>query len=183
MSGTSPEEVGPGEIVSLCYSDPDAGLEVIRKVISENPELESNSLLTVAKATAYGSKGLYQTMRQKPELNIHITDAHEIREMLGLTDKQLDCLEIALREIRELEKVDPEMWKKLQSHEPLARLVLRAENKHDGYAIGLITLVDGIVIVLEKCRPGRFQQILGNNFRLQATRLENHVELLSWIGK
>lgn len=126
------------EVFQLCDSDPDAGLELIEKMIESSPELESNPLVKFAKATAYLSKGLRQLAKRQPWIDFTVMDGEELRNIYGITDMHLDYLEKGLQEIKEMEEIDPEV------------LEMFGEGK-----------VDGMALVLERCRPGRVQQILG----------------------
>jgi hypothetical protein len=68
----------------------------------------------------------------------------ELRENLGITDAHLDYLELALREIREMEKINPEAFKVFVTDNELGK-----------------AKVDAIATLLERCRPGRVQELLG----------------------
>jgi hypothetical protein len=132
------------EILNLCETDPDVGLELIEQVIKTNPELELNPFTRFAKAIAYGSKGLFKLLRNKPRMDWTTFDEEELRENLGITDAHLDYLELALREIREMEKINPEAFKVFVTDNELGR-----------------AKVDAIATVLERCRPGCVQELLG----------------------
>jgi len=99
---------------------------------------------------AYGSKGLLQALRElqltdKQLDEVAAWEAWEFREKLTITDKQLDYLETALREIREVEAIDPGFVRKVgTAEEPLGE-----------------ARVDLIATALERLRPGRVQEILG----------------------
>jgi len=133
------------EILNLCETDPDAGLELIEKTIREKPESASDPFGKFAKAMAYGSKGLFKLARSKPGIDFTSFDEEELREDLGVTDTHLDYLEKALQEIKEMEEIHPGALKMFGTAEDRA-----GELK-----------VDAMSIVLERCRPGRVQQILG----------------------
>lgn len=130
-----PIEEKVSSIFNLCESDPDAALRILESRDIENP------LLNFSKALAYGSKGLFQMTRSKPQVDITAASGKELREELGLTDKQLDYLELALQEIKGLEDAHPGFVKEMGT---------LAERK-----------VDVMAIALERCRPGRVQQLLG----------------------
>lgn len=84
------------KIINLCDTDPDAGLEFIEQTIKENPESESEPFGKFAKAMAYGSKGIFQLARSKPEINFVGLDGEELKDDLGITDTHLDYLEKGL---------------------------------------------------------------------------------------
>lgn len=127
------------KIFNLCESDPDAGLEFIKKAISENPGLESYAFLKLCKVRAYQIKGV-QPLRDKPWVKVGIVGPEELR--LYINDENLNYLELALSETRQIEDLDPEVLGSL-------------------YWAEADTQVDAMACILERCRPGRVQQILG----------------------
>jgi len=135
------EEDVLAEILNLCESDPEAGLEFIERVIRERPEASSDPFGKFAKAIAYGSKGLFQLARSKPAIDFTGFDEKELKDHLGITSVHLDYLEKGLQEIKEMEEIRPEALKLFGE---------QAELK-----------VDAMALVLERCRPGRVQEILG----------------------
>jgi hypothetical protein len=135
---------GMSEILNLCENDPDVGLELIEQAIKTDPEQELNPFTRFAKAIAYGSKGLFKLLRNKPRMDWTTFNEEELRENLGITDAYLDYLELALREIREMEKINPEAFKIFVTDYELGRAKM-----------------DAIATVLERCRPGRVQELLG----------------------
>lgn len=134
------------KILNLCEDNPDAGLEFIETSIINRPEFESSLPVKFARAMAYASKGLLLALRQK-RLDIFNADANEIIKELRLTDDQLAYLELALNEIREIEVAHPNF------------VFVKKIETEDDRLMGI--KVDGIATVLEKCRPGSVQQILG----------------------
>jgi len=138
------------KILNLCESDPDAGLELIELTTKGKPEQESNPVWEWAKAMAYSSKGLFKALRELQLTDeqleeVSTWEAWEFREKLRITDKQLDYLETALQEIKEIEAIDPGFVGKVGTdEEPLGE-----------------AKIDSIATALERCRPGRVQQILG----------------------
>jgi len=134
------------DLLNLCETEPDRALEFLKKGVLENPEMESTPMFKFAKAIAYGSKGLFQMSRRKPELDLYIAGAPELRRDLKLSDEHLDYLEMALIEIREMEEIYPRHLETMCALGDEA-FVLKA---------------DVIAVVLKKCRPGRVQQILGD---------------------
>lgn len=137
--GEKKEEI-LAEILNLCESDPDAGLEFIERTIKERPGAESDPFGKFARAIAYGSKGLFQLARSKPEIDFTGFDEEELRD-LGVTDEHLDYLEKGLREIKELEDIRSDALKMFGKQGELK--------------------VDTMAMVLERCRLGGVQQILG----------------------
>lgn len=130
------------KIINLCDTDPDAGLEFIELTIKENPESESDPFGKFAKAMAYGSKGIFQLARSKPEIDFTVLDGEEMRDV-GISDTHLDYLEKGLQEIKEMEEIYP------------GALKLFGTN---GWGEDR---VDAMAGTLGRCRPGRVQQILG----------------------
>lgn len=133
------------KILNLCESDPDAGLEFIEQTIKERPEAKSDPFGKFAKAIAYGSKGLFQLAGIKPWLDFTGFGEEELRDDLGITDIHLDYLEKGLQEIKEMEEIHPGALKMFGTEED---------------RMGELK-VDAMAIVLERCRPGRVQQISG----------------------
>jgi len=140
--GEDVEERGTmlANIAALCENDPDAGLEFIEGAIARSPKLIRDPFAYWAKAMAYCSKGLLQLIRSKARVDFTNFSGEEWRDF-GMTDAHLDWLEKSLHEIRRVEQVGP------------------------GYIEGLedfgVLRVDLIATVLERCRPGRVQEILG----------------------
>ena len=132
-------------ILNLCESDPDAGLEFIEQAIKKNPKLESNPFGKFAKAMAYGSKGVFQLTRSNPKVDFTVFDEEELRNNLGITDTHLDYIVKGLQVIKEMEEIHPGALKMFGTEED--RL---GERK-----------VDAMAMVLERCRPGRVQELLG----------------------
>ena len=132
-------------ILNLCESDPDAGLEFIERTIIKDPEAASDPFGKFAEAMAYGSKGLFQLSRSKPEMDFTDFDENELRNILGITDVHLDNLEKGLKAIRVMEDIHPGALEMFGIEEDKA-----GELK-----------VDAMAMALERCRPGRVQQILG----------------------
>jgi hypothetical protein len=132
-------------ILNLCESDPDTGLKVIESSVIKNPELDSNPITKFARALAYGSKGLFQLSRSKPEINFTPFNKKELRNILGITDTHLDFLEKGLQEIKKMEDIHPGALKLFGTEDD---------------RIGELK-VDGMAMVLERCRPSKVQQILG----------------------
>jgi hypothetical protein len=132
-------------ILNLCESDPDAALAFIEQIIINKPESESDPFGRFAKAMAYGSKGLFQLSRIKPQMDFTGFDENELRENLGITDMHLDYLDKGLHEIRQMEETSPGALGLFGTGEDRM-----GERK-----------VDGMATVLDRCRPGRVQEILG----------------------
>lgn len=141
MSNTNTEEE-VANILNLCESDPDGGLELIESMVnvdSDDIEFNFNPITKLAKAIAYGSKGLFLLSRSKPEIDFTVFDEEELREY-GITDTHLDYLEKGLQEIKEMEEIHPgalkmDRWPEIK--------------------------VDMMAMVLERCRPGRVQELIG----------------------
>jgi len=82
-------------------------VEFIERTIRERPEAECDPFGKFAKAMAYGSKGLFQLARSKPEIDFNDFGEEELRGDLGVTEMQLDYLERGSQEIREMEEIHP----------------------------------------------------------------------------
>ena len=133
------------KILNLWESNPDASLKFIKQTIREKPGTESDPFGKFAKAIAYGSKGLFQLARSKPDIDFTGFDEEELRDDLGITDMHLDYLEKGLQEIKEMKEIRPGALKIFGTEED---------------RMGKLK-VDAMEMVLERCRPGRVQQILG----------------------
>ncbi len=150
-------------LAKLCETNPDKGLEEIKifmeKVNDQNFifGLQVNPSSKLAKdminffkfcrAMAYGRKGFSAIIEDNPQIDITSATGKELREELRITEQDLDYLELALREIKEIEDNDPKFINKYIRVSEEDNL---AESKIDVIAIGL-----------ERCRPGRTQEILG----------------------
>ena len=132
------------KILNLCETNPDELLELIKVEKSNNP------LLKWAKAMAYGGKGLFKALGalnldDGQLLEASSWEARDFREKLRLTDEQLDYLEVALREVREIEMVTPGFVAMIGTdEEPIGE-----------------AKVDAIASALERCRPGKVQELMG----------------------
>jgi len=133
------------KILNLCESNPDAGLEFIEQTIRDKPESESDPFGKFARAMAYGSKGLFQLSRNKPEVDFSGFDREELIDDLGVTDAHLDYLEKGLHEIRQMEELHPGALRSFGTEQD---------------RMGELK-VDAMAMVLERCRPGSVQKILG----------------------
>lgn len=138
------------KILDLCETNPDAALGFIEVRKLENPGVEDSPILKWVKAMAYGGKGLFKALRelslaeeQLPEISSW--EAPDFREKLRLTDEHLDYLEVALREVREIEIVEPRFV-----------AMIGTDEERVGEA-----KVDLIAIALERCRPGKVQELMG----------------------
>ena len=132
-------------IEDLCESEPDTALELLDSLEKSYTEIETEENGFIVKSLrmqAYGSKGLRQLIREKPWVDITTTTESELRDDLGLTNEHLDYLEKALIIFSSLEK----NYLKFINY----------MSKED-----LMATIDGPAMAIEKCRPGRVQQILG----------------------
>lgn len=129
-------------VYNLCGSDPDAGLNLIQEVIKENPELSSEPYIKWGKFLAFGKKGT-QKLLEREKLNIDAADGDELLKYLN--EEDLNYLDLALREINDINMADHNFISKLSSQDD---------------KLGELK-VDAMAAILDKCRPGRVQQILG----------------------
>lgn len=149
MQGTTPGEPleDIAEFLNLCKYDPDAGLGLIKKSIGKNPELDSHLLMKFGKVIAYESK-VFQFLRTT-DLTEHVDklSMEDLRKEVPtlLTNEHVRYLELALSEIRQIEDVDPKFITDIGTDEDP-----RGEIK-----------VQVICNILEGCKPGRVQEILG----------------------
>lgn len=161
MSSTGSFEETYANMLNLCESDPDAGLELISTVVCDRPELASKSFIRFAKAMAYMSKG-FLPFAGRPYVEIDVAGPEELRSYLN--DDNLNHLELALVEIRQIEDIDQAFVSKIGRDEDRI-----GQNK-----------VDAIATVLERCRPGRVQQILGKTklsyFGVARLKILPHIE-------
>lgn len=125
-------------VLRLCESDPDAGLDFIKKAVSDEPVLESYVFLKFCKARAYQMKGV-QPLRERPWVKVGVAEPEELR--LYINDENLNHLELALAESKQIEDIDPSAL--------------------EGFGEQWEEQVDAMGCILERCRPGRVQQILG----------------------
>lgn len=132
-------------ILNLCESNPDASLTSIEKAVKDNPEIESDPFTNFARAIAYGSKGIFQLWKNKQQIDFLEFDERQLRENLGITDYHLDCLVKGLQAIKQMEEHHPRYLKLLDT---------------EGFSI-VESKIDGMAIVLERCRPGSVQETLG----------------------
>lgn len=130
-------------MLDLCESDPDAILEILEYMAKDLRNMAPYMML--AKALAYGNKGVLQALRRSQLTdeqldNMSTWKGREFREKFRISDEQLDYLETGLREIRDMDaKID--FRKKLDKKINADVFVMET--------------------TLERCRPGRVQQILG----------------------
>jgi len=123
------------EIWNLCETDPDEGLRSIDGMMRRYPVLKTYPFLKLCKARAYQIKGL-KPLLERPFINIAIAEPDELRRYIS--DENLNYLELALLELKQIEDIDPQVINIIG----------------EGF-------IDGTAIVLERCRPGRVQQIFG----------------------
>lgn len=130
------------EILNLCEKNPDEGLQLINQTLDSNPALARDPFAHFAKAMALGSKGLFQSLRGNPGIELVKSTEGHIRDNLDLSEEKLDFLEDALRFIRIMEDETPGALRTLFT---------------DNTGVGK---VDALCMALDKCRPGQVQRIL-----------------------
>lgn len=138
------------KILNMCETNPDAALGFIEVRKMENPGVEDHPILKWVRAMALGGKGLFKKLRElslTEEQLAKVSDweSRDFREKLRLTDEHLDYLEAALREIREIETIEPHFV-----------AMVGTDEEQVGEA-----KVDLIAIALERCRPGKVQELMG----------------------
>ncbi len=129
-------------ISELCYSAPGIALAMIESMIRKKPTLAAEPVLKFLKAKVCGSIGLFQLI--PPGVDPSPFGEDRLRNIVGITDQHLDLLEKGLWEIREIEEADPHALENVLKNYP----------EDQG-------LVDGLAMAVERCRPGRVQEILG----------------------
>lgn len=137
-------------ILNKCETDPDSSLALLDMMIRENPGQSSDPMWKWARAMTFGGKGVFQVLRERQSTQAQMSEVstwnkQEFIQNLGLSDEQLNSLEVALREIKEIEATDSDFIDSLGTpEEPIGR-----------------AKVDLMAIVLERCRPGKVQELLG----------------------
>jgi hypothetical protein len=122
----------------LCEADPGEGLRLLNEMNTLNPELLSDKRFRAIKMQAHLFKATgFQQLLKKTDLDIPSLTCTQARELVG--EEDADQLELALREVTAIERNDPEF---------IAR-------------VGFQNVVDSFAAILERCRPGRVQEILG----------------------
>ncbi len=124
---------------SLCEvadTNPDLALEFIKKTIDENPEAASELYVMTSKVIAFKAKGI-QPLRESQFNRVDIAKPEELRAYLQ--KGHVDWLELALHEISGIERLDSEKE----------------------YMKALAPDVECVACIVERCRPGRVQQMLG----------------------
>ena len=134
------------DILNQCDTDPDSALELLDRLQSAKPELESDAFMLFARAMGWASKGLYSLLRKKTTVNILTADVNDLRDELGVEASHLAYLEKSLSYIKQLD-----------DHHPGS---LSAFEHDNGDRRGELK-VDGVAVVVEAFHPGRVQEILG----------------------
>ena len=124
-------------ILRLCETDPDAGLRFINKISTDNPSLNTFPFLIICKIRAYQVKGVLP-IKERPWVKA-ISEPEEL--LLYINDENLNAMESALLEIRRANEIDPSI---------LSDLGKEWEEQFDALSS-----------ILNRCRPGRVQQICG----------------------
>lgn len=141
----------------LCESDPDLALSIIEESIKKDPSIESEPVYRFCRARAYQIKGTL-CLRDKPWVKVGTANPDEIR--LYVNDDDLNCLELSLLENGNVENDDPSILK-----------IFGEEWENQ---------IDAISCILERCRPGRVQQIRGktklNYFGVDRNRILPDIE-------
>lgn len=137
-------------ILDSCLTNPDLGLEFIEMRKTQNPGVEKHPILRWVKVIALGGKGLFKALHV---MNLSDTQLKEVmdweetvfRRTLRITDEQLDYLEDALREVKIIEQIEPNFISMIGTDEdPVGN-----------------NQIDFISIALERCRPGKVQELMG----------------------
>ena len=137
-------------ILDLCQTNPDAALGFIEMRKMESPGVDEHPILRWVKAMALGGKGLFQPLREMNLSDEELTEvsswcAEDFRNRLGLTDDHLDYLEASLRQVKAIEAIEPGFV-----------AMIGTDEERVGEA-----QVDLISTTLERCRPGRVQELMG----------------------
>lgn len=124
-------------ILQLCETDPDTGLKFIDKLFTDHPELNTFPFLIICRIRAYQVKGV-SPIKERPGVNA-ISEPEEL--LLYINDENLNAMESALLEIRRANEIDTSILNDLGK-------------EWDDQFIALSS-------ILNRCRPGRVQQISG----------------------
>jgi hypothetical protein len=103
--------------------------------MTQHPVLRTYPFLKLCKARAYQVKGL-KPLLEGPFINIAIAEPDGLRWCIS--DENLNYLGLTLLELKQIEDIDSEAMNIIG----------------EGF-------IDGVAIILEECRPGRVQQVLG----------------------
>jgi len=133
----------------------DEALDHLRSVVQEDPILGKHPWVIYARAFAYGAKGgVVPKLREGNERFVDALlygDESDFKRQFHFTEKQLDDLEKAIQEIRELNETFPQFFDVIRTEEEEKR----------GQRPYLFYKTEAIAKALEMFRPGRVQQILG----------------------
>lgn len=133
---TSQPESPEHSLCEVADTNPDLALEFIEKTIEDNPEAASELYVMTCKVIAFKAKGI-QPLRESQFTRVDVAEPEELRGYLQ--EGHLDWLELALNEISGIEKLDSEKE----------------------YMKVLAPDIDCVACIVEKCRPGRVQEMLG----------------------
>lgn len=122
------------ELLELCRTDPDSGKAILEKMSQGNQEFSNDPWFIYGMARAYLYK-VFQTVLERSEG----------KGGVFFDEDALDMLEEALGMMMKIEDIKPGFLKSIGTDE-------------DGVGEGEL---DKIGLVLEKQRPGRFQEIFG----------------------
>jgi hypothetical protein len=124
------------DLIRTAESDPDFALALTNAMIKENPDMNSDAYVRLARFLAFKFKGV-QTMREVRFCEIDVAEEDELRQYVN--NDQLNWLELALHEFADIQKIDTE----------------------GQFKEALSANVDAVALIVERCRPGRVHAILG----------------------
>ena len=137
-------------LLDLCQTNPDGALGFVEMRKMEGLGVDENPILRWVKAMALGGKGLFKVLHEMNLIEEQLTEvysweAQDFGNRLGLTEEHLDNLEASLREVKAIEAMAPRFVAMIGTdEEPVGE-----------------AQVDLISTTLERCRPGRVQELMG----------------------
>jgi hypothetical protein len=156
---TSQSEPPERNLLREADHNPDLALAYIKDFLERKPEMDSDVYLKICKFMAFKAKGI-QPLRDAGFYRVDVAGPEELREYLK--EEHLGWLELALKEISEIEKLDSES-ESMQVLDPD---------------------IDGVACIVERCNPGQAQDILGwtKIWYFGLDRNSQHVSLKSYVS-
>jgi len=146
------------DLANLCETEPDEALKFIKSrsnVIESTEDLNLLYFIKYCEGLAYGSKGFLKIWQEKLNCEDLINkDMDYFLKELGLKDDDLDNLERSLQIVKEIYDFDPEFLSTIGPE----KIEIGGISINYSIAQGKI---DIIASVLERCKPGKVQEILG----------------------
>ena len=158
MTPSSDIDDNMARLLNLCEKDPDKALEFIESrsnVLESTKDLYLVHFIKFCEALAYGSKGFLKFWHENMDnQNFKDKDMKYFRNEVGLNEEKIKYLEIAMQKVKEILDYDTEFLKDFGPEKEKIGGVLV------DYSMGEAK-IDIIASVLERCKPGKVQEILG----------------------